>query len=756
MTAAGKAEEHHHLGNRLKGGGHGIFAFSEFGGLKQAIPQLALSTLLFNLLALALPFSLLQVYDRIVPNSSVGTLSILIGGIMVALFLESLIRMARSNVTGWIGAKFEHNAGFAAFDHLLHAELADFDRSGSGEHLERLNALRKIREFYAGQLITVFLDLPFVFLFLGLVALLGGHLVWVPLGMLILFTIATVWKSHAIREAIANHTQARDRRLNFSIEVLRGIHTVKAMGMENQMLARFSRLQEGVAKSDCKVAEENAATMSVSGLFAQATMIVVAAVGSTFVIDNLMTVGGLAACSLLSGRALQPLQRAVGLWTRFQSVGLSRDQVLEIFALRREQTEGAPIKSSANIDGHISLQNLSFAYPTSSEAVLNGINLEVPTGTCIGIKGDNSSGKTTLLRLMMGSLTPTSGAVRIDGHNVLDFDSKALRFGGISYLPQEGELVRGTILENITMFRPNTEHDAQAIAGELGLDEIVANTPFGYAMNIGDGASDGLPRGIKQRIAIARALVSDPRIILFDEANSAVDGPGDAKIRELLEKIKGKRTMILVSQRPSLLDMADAVYEIVDGRLVHRPQEPKAPAPEAPAPAPAPTPAPAAGPAAAPKPVAAPRPTVASPAAPTASQPANSRARPRIMRHPESKQVEPKAEPGMVARPNTPAQASEKSSTSSRPSVNPEPRPRPSNGQASAANRPAPRPTVKAPAPSAPENVLRPRQAPSNAVKPAATNAAAPNATSPKKAPKPPVIRRRAPAPSQSVEEQSV
>ncbi len=545
---------------------------SIFGGLWSAFPELFLSSLFMNVLALALPLALLQVYDRIVPNASRGTLVMLIAGVFTALVLEAILRVARSLITGWVGARFEHRAGCAAFNRLINSSLQDFERVGSGIHLERMSALRQVKEFYAGQAVTALLDLPFVVLFLGLIWMLGGHLVLVPITVLAVFGIAAVLRAQALRRAIDTYTQARDRRLNFTIEVLSGIHSVKSMAMESLMLRRFGRLQETSAQADYGVALQNASAMSTGVFFSQLTMIAVAAYGATLVVDNLITVGGLAACTLLSGRALQPLQRAVGLWTRFQTVRLARKRLKEIFSLPQEAIPEVPV--SEPIDGALRLEGVRFRYGENLPDVIKGIDLDVVPGECVGIAGSNNSGKSTLLALMMGTLRATEGRVLIDGRPVERYDPHALKHGGIAYLPQQGELFQGTILENITMFRAEFTEDAMQVARLLGLDEVVAKLPFGYDTRVGDAAYESLPRGIRQRIAIARALVGEPRIVLFDEANTAVDGAGDAYLRLTLERLKGSSTLILITPRPSLLKLANRVFDLDDGRLTPRPEAP--------------------------------------------------------------------------------------------------------------------------------------------------------------------------------------
>jgi ATP-binding cassette subfamily C protein LapB len=350
--------------------------------------------------------------------------------------------------------------------------------------------------------------------------------------------------------------------------VLGGIHSVKAFSMEAQMVRRYERLQEACADGAYQVALNSATALGVSSFFSQATTIAVAIAGATVVIHGDMTTGGLAACSLLAGRAMSPIQKALGVWTRFQSFLLSRNRLDAVFALKREAPLGLP--SIPPVKGALELRDVSFRYGEKGPFIIRDASIAIEEGECIAISGGNGGGKTTLLTLMQGVLRPTEGAVLVDGRPITDFDPKSVR-EQIAYLPQKGELFQGTILQNITMFRKRLDDVAVETASLLGLDEVVAMMAQGFDTPVGDGAHDSLPRGIKQRVAIARALVNNPRIVLFDEANTAVDTMGDTYLRAWLERAKGRRTLVLVTSRPSLARLADRVFELDQGGLRLRP-----------------------------------------------------------------------------------------------------------------------------------------------------------------------------------------
>jgi ATP-binding cassette, subfamily C, bacterial LapB len=538
----------------------------------------AVASVVLNVLALALPLALLQIYDRIIPNSSRGTLLLLVAGVATAVLLEAVLRVARSDIVGWIGIQFEHRAGCAAFSRIMASPAEELERTGAGELIERLSGLPMVREVFSEQWTLLVCDLPFVLLFLGAIAYVAGGLVLAPLVVLAVFVGLAALGTRRVSQAISDFNAVRDRRQNFSMEVVQGIHAVKSMAMEGQMIQRYARLQESVAAASHKVVLGNSRAMAVGQAFSQLLTLAVVVPGGMMVVHNSLTVGGLSACTLLAGRALQPVQKAVALWTRFQTARMMRRRFASVFELPEEARPA--VTAAGGIRGAIAFEGVCFGRGEAGDEIFRGVDLHVRAGERVAIVGDNGSGKSTLLRLVLGSARPQAGRVLIDGVPVDEYDPAQLR-QSIAYVPQRAELFRGTILENLTMFRPHLRAEALRIAEQLGLDNVVYHLPNGYDTRVGDGSSEALPRGVTQRIAMVRALAAAPRILLFDEANAAMDGPGDEQLRKFFETHDLGCTQILVTLRPSLQKLAGGVYEIRDRGL-----HPRLPPPPAPAAAP--------------------------------------------------------------------------------------------------------------------------------------------------------------------------
>ena len=537
-----------------------FFRLSDIGKL---LPELGLASTVINILTLALPVMLLQIYDRIIPHQSASTLGLLTAGVVTAMVLESAVRMGRNYITGWLGASFEHRLSCEAFKRMLRAPLPDFERQGPTVLMERLRASAKVREFYSGQALLSLFDLPFTVVYIAVIAMLGGWLALVPIAMIGIFIALAIRNGRKVRDDIKRRAEFDERRFSFLAETLTGIHSVKSMAMEEMMQRRYELLQDVNADHSHDSAKHSVAAMNIGASFSQVATVAVVGAGAGLVVAGHMTPGALAACIMLAGRSLQPLQRVLSTWVRFQSFAVARHQIERLFELGAKET---PLPELPRVEGHLRLDSVTLRYPGAATSVIDAVDLDVRPGECVAISGENGSGKSSLLGLMSSQLLPQGGTVMVDGFDLSLF-SPASVSKQIGYLPQQGVLVDGTILENLTMFDPRLTERAYEVAALLGLDRVVAGMRLGYDTPVGNSASESMPAGIKQRIAIARALLHDPSVILFDEANIAIDTTGDDLLREYLVSLKGRKTMILVTPRPSLVKLADRVLVLENGKL---------------------------------------------------------------------------------------------------------------------------------------------------------------------------------------------
>jgi ATP-binding cassette, subfamily C, bacterial LapB len=483
--------------------------------------------------------------------------------VVFAVLLEALLRHVRGRVLARVAATSEAQAHRQAMQCLLNAPLSALEAHGNGYYAERLSAIGTLREAWSGPALQAMLDLPFALLYLIGIWYLAGPLVLVPLTLLAGVGLLAALTGHHVRHAAHNLAMAEERRFNFLFDTLSCIHSMKVLGAEPLLERRYERLQTGSAQLRRRLSHTISMGQEGGMLLAQVATVGVAAFGCHMVLNGQLSVGGLGACTMLVGRTMQPLLGGVALWSRLQSLKESKRRVAEIGALPQERSPDRPsLQISA---GHVFLQDVRFRNPRYSDWLFDGLNLEAQPGEIVGITGSNGSGRSALLRLIAGDLRATSGRVHIDGQDLAEVDvGPARRL--VALVPPDPALVRGTLLQNLTMHQPQREGLALRLATELGLDQVASALPGGWHTQVGVAATP-LPRGAAQRIGVVRALVEEPRILLLDDITSQIDGDSDARLARLLADLRGRVTVVIVTHRPSTLNIADRVYAIRDSRL---------------------------------------------------------------------------------------------------------------------------------------------------------------------------------------------
>ncbi len=449
----------------------------------------------------------------------------------------------------------------------LNGVLDHFEKDGTGVHLDRLRAVSTLRGYYAGQYFQLLLDLPFALLFLTVVGFLGG--LWTAGCILAISMVFLIIISFTRRRYSINRKRQKmlgDRRYNFLVEALSGVHTIKAISLEEQMLRRHERLEAEVAKSDFDVISVGNLPVSLGGIFSQLILFTVLFVGGTQAIQGYITLGSLAACTLLSGRFFQPIRKVAAFWVRHADIEIALTQIQQIEALRQESDVSAPCLPD-EILGRIRLENLSFRYNEHLPWVANAIDLEVNPKEMVCLRHRGSHGTTTLLNLIYGLVIPTEGRVYIDGIDMAEICHNNFK-GRIEFIPQQGTLFSGTIFDNLTLFNPAYREASLDAAALLGLDEVVSELPLGYETQVGARLYEFLSTGIIQRICLARALTIRPRILLLDKVNDSMDSESDQLFFWLLGKLKGCCTIIIVTSDPRIISLSDRVYHLVDGVLI--------------------------------------------------------------------------------------------------------------------------------------------------------------------------------------------
>ncbi|MBI1274332.1 MAG: ATP-binding cassette domain-containing protein [Alphaproteobacteria bacterium] len=518
-----------------------------------------------NLLALALPLLTMQVYNRILFNHAVDTLLVLSGGVIAAALIEFVLRVCRSMVVNLNGARFEHFVSTGALAHLMDTEPRTYAYATPTILAQHVNAVARLRDYYGGQMaMTLLVDMPFAILFLGLTFYLTGWLALVPCAVI----VGAGWlfwrQSNKLRTMMDAREEQDDRRYDFITDTLQSVHTVKALCLEAVTARRFEETQRASGAVNHRIACTQGSADALSFCAVQFMVVAVVCTGTPMVIGGSISVGTLIACVLLSGQIMQPLQRGLAMWTRHQDIALSRARLRQILSV---QPRGhlAPEALGAN-HGALKINNVRFSY-RPGEPVIDGLNLDLAPGDTVSIRSEPGGGRTTLLELMAGVYAPDRGQVLLCDMDVASIPT-ADRTRYIAYLPTSGLVLRGSIMENLTGFDARLQGKTQEIAALLGIEQSVALLPAGYDTMLEGLTADQIPPGLKQRIAIARALMYKPRLILFDNADQGLDRESYLCVFNLLAKLKGKATMVLVSEDRNIGSLADRSFELRRGHLV--------------------------------------------------------------------------------------------------------------------------------------------------------------------------------------------
>ena len=533
-----------------------------------------MASLVINITSLALPLVILQVYDRILPNNATDTFALMISALLFAALIELFLRISRSTILAWKGAQFEHANMMESLEHILHADIVKFEGNTVGRYLNKVDAIKQVREFYSGQTILMLVDLPFVAVFLALIWVFSKELVFVPLVVIVVFAIVSYVMGKKLKLTLEDKSETSERKQNFLIELLQGMHIVKSMALESQMMRRLERLQGHSAHSIYELSRINSVIQSVGATFSQVVMMGFVGIGAIYVVNGDLTIGALAAGTMLSGRVMQPALKAMGLWTQLQGVSIAKDKLEELENIPLEAVEDKTEK--IQLSGDVEFVDVHFKHDQSEVELLNGVSLSIKQGETIGITGPNGCGKSTLIELLMGFMSPSHGEIKIDGRDICTLDRSSLR-AQIGYMPQHGVIFEGTILDNMTMFREGVVVDrALQIADKLGLTEVIMRLPEGLDTRVSGTNYDSLPVGVRQQIILVRSLVGcmtfgEPKIILFDDADSSLDFHHDKLLVKMLLEMQKKYTMVIASHRPSILRICDRNYVMESGELIMLP-----------------------------------------------------------------------------------------------------------------------------------------------------------------------------------------
>lgn len=522
---------------------------------------------LLQLLGLASPFFTQVIIDKVLVHRSAGALDILVLGMVLTALFQNWMTALRGYLFTNITSKIDVALSSRLFRNITALPIKYFSKWQVGDVVSRTGELENLRSFMTGASLTIVLDIVFAIVYLGVMLFYSRILSLVVLCILPLFVLLNVAIAPAYKRLINERFLIGSENRSFLIEAITGIHTVKASSIEGNFIQRYEEILARYVKSVFAVINLANIANSIGMFLQQIFNLAILWVGAIYVMDHTITVGELIAFQMMAGQLIAPIMRLVSQWQYFQQTRVSMERVGDIMNETTEPAFNPNRTTLPNIQGQIDLDKVTFAYTPESGNVLQGVSLQIPAGMKVGIVGRSGSGKSTLTKLIQRLYLPESGRIMIDGVDIAQVEPAWLR-RQIGVVLQDSMLFGGTIEENIRIACPNATHEDVVQAAKLaGADSFIEEMTHKYDTFVGERGTL-LSGGQRQRISIARALIADPRILIFDEATSALDYESEHIIMDNIHEIAKGRTMLMIAHRLSTVQDCDAIVVIDHGRIV--------------------------------------------------------------------------------------------------------------------------------------------------------------------------------------------
>ena len=528
--------------------------------------DILLAAVLINLFAVAMPLYVLNVYDRVVPNHATETLWVLTIGILVVLIAELVLRVMRGYFVDLAAGRTDVRVSSNLMERVMGMRMESRPPS-AGSFASNLGAFESVRSFIGSATVISFVDLPFVLLFIGVIAYIAPPLaipVMVGAAVVLVYAMTVQRRMHDL----AKTTQRASARRNASlVESLVGIESIKSFNAEGRVqriwenatafLARKSAQQRLLSTSVTSVATWGQHTVAVSVIL----------LGVYLIVAGELSHGGLIASYLLSSRAMAPISRAASLLTHYHQAETALNTLDRVMEKPTEREDESSFISRPAFQGAIEFKNVSFRYPNEERVALRDVSFTIKPGEHVAILGRIGSGKTTIERLILGLYQPSDGSILLDGIDSRQIDPAELR-RNVGYVPQDVTLFYGTLRDNIVMAAPMADDETILRAvNASGLNRFIDSHPRGLAMQVGE-RGESLSGGQRQSVAIARAVINDAPILLLDEPTGSMDHSTEEDTKEKLSNIAKGKTMIVVTHRTSLLELVDRIIIMDSGKIV--------------------------------------------------------------------------------------------------------------------------------------------------------------------------------------------
>jgi ATP-binding cassette, subfamily C, bacterial LapB len=501
-----------------------------------------------HVLSLAIPLALFQTYDRILPNQSYGTTFVLAVGVIIAIFLEAVLRYGRAVLFAYVGAAFESRGTVQLFERVMRADGRAFHRLTMPVLTDALRAVWQVRDYWSGNAATALHELPFAIIYIALIAYIASWLALIPLALTVAAAVIALAVFRSTTAAIQEAEDVEMQRRNLGWGIFLGLVEAKAMAAETLLARRYHDAVARTMNAAARVENREALIAENGSLLAQLATIGVVTAGAFMVISGGLTTGGLAACTLLAGRSIGPTMSAFGYLSRHNQRQEAESRVSRVLSLPPAPVwaESATGERRLFAGGAVMLSGQALPDRTVS----------IPQGTFVHVDSADSLLATALLRTVARLDDWLGLTVMFDGKPSTVYNPYSVR-RGITKASSRGEIIRGSLLDNLTLFSPQYEPGAIQLAERLGLSAFVDGLRQGYMTPVGSGAADIISPGVSARIGVIRAMVRQPFVLCLDQVDSFLDLDGTKRLVELLMELKGHTTVFLVSAAPAIIELAD-------------------------------------------------------------------------------------------------------------------------------------------------------------------------------------------------------
>jgi ATP-binding cassette subfamily C protein LapB len=524
-----------------------------------------MAAIMVNLFALAGPLFTMNVYDRVVPNQAVETLWALASGVAIVYAFDFLLRLIRAYLIDHTGTRADVVMSSTIFSHALNVRMADRPAS-SGAFANRLKEFDAVREFFTSATVVAIVDIPFIFFFIFVIYVIAGPAAYVPLTAVPVVILAGLLLQPALRGAARQTSEGGAHKHGILVESLGALDTIKSLGAEGRVLRDWETYAGESAKLGARVKFLSSLGVHFSIVVQQLVTVGVIIVGVHQISLGEMTMGGLIAATILTGRVMAPLGQMAGLLSRLHHASSARKSINEIMKLPVDRPDGRRFLSRPALAGALTFQSVTFTYPGAQSPALKDVGLRVDPGRRLAIVGPVGSGKSTVTRLITRLFDPDEGSIQIDGTDIQQIDPADIR-RTVGVVLQDVVLFSGSVRDNIAMGSPDADDQMIINAARLaGAHDFISRHPMGYDMPVGERGSL-LSGGQRQAVALARALLPDPPILVMDEPTSMMDIPSEQAFVQRLDKSLRDKALIIVTHRPSLLEVVDEILVLKRGAV---------------------------------------------------------------------------------------------------------------------------------------------------------------------------------------------